>query len=267
MKIGVIGLGVVGSAVAHGLERIGNDVYGYDLKMPETSIDGVLSSEVCFICVPTKTDDAGVCDTSIVEGVVAELAARKYGGVATIKSTVTPGTTDRLAAEHPGLRLAFCPEFLRERAAFTDFFENHDVCAIGTNDDASYEAIRLAHGNIPKAFARLSPVEAELVKYFSNVFNALRITFANEFYEVATALGADYTKVKNAVVKRANIPDEYLDCNERFRGFGGVCLPKDTLAFATLVDNLGLERFELFRTIVEENKKFSVTVPEGMRAR
>ena len=54
MKIGVIGLGVVGSAVKHGLERIGHDVRGYDIRLPETSIRDVLGTEVAFICVPTR---------------------------------------------------------------------------------------------------------------------------------------------------------------------------------------------------------------------
>lgn len=267
MKIGIVGLGVVGSAIAHGLERIGHQVHGHDEKDADSTLDRVFDTEVCFVCVPTKTDERGTCDTSVVESVVGALADRGYAGVVTIKSTVVPGLTDALAARHPGLRLAFCPEFLRERAAFTDFYENHDVCAIGAYTDADHDAVRDAHGEIPKAFARLTPLEAEFVKYFSNVFNALRITFANEFYEVCRAAGADYSAVKNAVVKRENIPDAYLDCNENFRGFGGVCLPKDTLAFASYVKQLGLGHLALFDTIVAENEKFAPTVFEGMRPR
>lgn len=264
MRIGIIGSeGVVGSAVAHGLQRIGHAVAVFDIKRPNSTIQDVLDTDVCFICVPTPSTADGACDASIVEATLQDLAAHGYAGLTVIKSTVAPGSTDRFAKQFK-LRLAFCPEFLRERAAFTDFVENHDVCVIGAHEKDAFELIRDAHGALPKKIVHLTPLEAELTKYFSNVFNALRIIFANEFYEVATTLGADYTKIKNAVVNRTNITDVYLDCNENFRGFGGVCLPKDTHAFAALVKQLGLN-LNLFETIVEENKKFKRTTPDGMR--
>lgn len=264
MKIGIIGLGVVGSAVQHGLERIGNTVIPHDPKLG-TKIEDVLDTELCFICVPTPSDAEGRCDTSVVDQVLADLAERSYAGTVAIKSTVIPGTTDAFSKKYPSLQLAFCPEFLRERAAFTDFFENHDVCPIGVYRDEDFELIRDAHGSIPKKVCRLTPREAEFVKYFSNVFNALRITFANEFYEVCKAMDTDYTNVKNCVVQRENILDYYLDCNERFRGFAGVCLPKDTAAFANLVQDLKLKDINLFDVIVKDNEHFTKTVPEGMR--
>lgn len=261
-----MGLGVVGDAVAHGLTRIGHEVVGSDPRRNDTPLSDVLRAELVFVCVPTPARPDGSCDASAVEGVVASAAVRSFGGVLAIKSTVEPGTTDRLSAEHPDLRLAFVPEFLRERAAHTDFVENHDVCVVGTRSDSDFALIRDAHGCLPRHVARLLPVEAELAKYFSNLLNALRVVFANEFYEVATALGADYGAIKAAMVRRSTIGDAYLDCNAGFRGFGGVCLPKDARAFAHLVRRLGLSDLRMFDAIVEENDKFVATVPAGMRA-
>jgi len=263
MKIGVIGLGVVGSAVKHGLEKIGHQVSAYDIKLPETSLDSVINTQMCFITVPTPCDEQGSCNTAIVEKVVKELNDKKYPGLCVIKSTVTPGTTDRLA-QSVQIKLAFCPEFLRERAAYTDFVENHDLCAIGAYRQEDFDLIKEAHGSLPKYTAQLTPLEAEYAKYFSNIFNALRIIFANEFYEVCKATGADYSKIKQAMVHRTTIDDVYLDCNENMRGFGGVCLPKDTTAFAQFVKKLGLD-LKFFEMLVEENKKFKTTVFEGMR--
>jgi UDPglucose 6-dehydrogenase len=265
MKIGIVGLGVVGEAVKHGLERIGHTVRGYDIKHPQTSLGQLMDTRIMFLSLPTPCDpETNVCDTSIVENVVREIEKAGYQGLVVVKSTVTPGTTDMLKERHPKLRFAFCPEFLRERAAYTDFVENHDVCVIGAYTDEDYELIKEAHGNLPKAFARLTPIEAEFSKYFSNVYNAMRIIFANSFYDVATGAGADYAKIKRAMVLRNNIEDAYLDCNENFRGFGGVCLPKDTQAFASYVRAMGHE-IELFDLIVRENKKFKTTVFNGMR--
>lgn len=264
MKIGVIGLGVVGEAVKHGFERIGHTVRGFDIKNPNTNLGQLLDAQMIFLSVPTPCREDGTCNTNIVEQVVADIEQKGYPGLVVLKSTVTPGTTDMLAKRHPGLRLAFCPEFLRERAAYTDFVENHDVCAIGAYNPEDYDLIKEAHGNLPKAFARLSPTEAEFSKYFSNLYNAMRIIFANSFYDVATRSGADYSKIKRAMVLRSNIEDAYLDCNENFRGFGGVCLPKDTTAFAAFVRSQGLD-LGLFELIVNENKKLKLTVFNGMR--
>lgn len=259
MKIGIIGLGLVGKAVQQGFVRIGRDVVGYDVKLPETRLEDVLPCEVVFISVPTPPAKDGSCDVSIVEKVVGELAAANYTGLAVIKSTVEPGTTDRLSAKYPSLRLAFCPEFLREKATFTDFVEQHDVCVIGTNTAADYELIRAAHDPLPQSYALLTPLEAEFTKYFSNIFNAMRITFANQFYDLCEAAGADYQHIKNAVVKRRNIPNFYLDCNENFRGFGGSCLPKDTAALAAYAGKLGIE-VPLFEQILEVNRRYATTV-------
>jgi len=265
VKIGVVGhLGVVGGAVARGLARIGHAVGGWDLRDPRTSVRDVADAEVIFVCVPTPARPDGACDVSRVAGVVDRLADAGARGVVAIKSTVPPGTTAALAETYPRLRLAHCPEFLRERAADVDFVEHHDVCVIGARADADFAAVAAAHGHLPRKVARMTPTESELCKYFGNALNALRVVFANEFYELCAALGADYAVVKGAMVHRANIPDAYLDVSEAYRGFGGMCLPKDTAALAAIARELA-PAMKLFEVIVEENKKFRTTVPEGMR--
>ena len=74
----------------------------------------------------------------------------------------------------------------------------------------------------------------------------------------------DYKNVKNAIVDRNHINDIYLDCNKNFRGFGGVCLPKDTKAMDNLAKKLNLD-VQFFEHILTENQKYSKTVPNGMR--
>jgi UDPglucose 6-dehydrogenase len=252
MKVGIIGVGKVGSAVAYGLKRIGHEVLLHDVKF-NTELSVVLPAPIVFICVPTPTSQDGKCDTRIVGDVISQLAAAKYEGLVVIKSTVLPGSTDIWQANHSDLRLAFCPEFLRERAAFSDFVEGHDVCIGGVYYWEDFVLIREAHGSLPKHFVQLTPTEAELAKYFANVFNALRVVFACQFYDVCQVLGADYTAIKSAMVRRHNIDDHYLDANAQLRSFGGACLPKDTCAFASFVAGLGLN-LPLFKSIVDINK-------------
>jgi UDPglucose 6-dehydrogenase len=263
MKIGIVGLGVVGEAIKYGFEKLDHDVLIHDIKY-DTSLSDVLNTQVCFLCLPTPSLEDGKCDTSIVRQTVSELSDMQYDGIIAIKSTVVPGTTQKLIEEYKDVKICFVPEFLRERCAPTDFVENHDVCIVGTRSKRVYDLIVEAHGKYPQSFRRLTPTEAELAKYFNNIYNATLITFANSFFEVCKYAGANYTRVKNAVTAREHIQDIYLDCNKNFRGFGGMCLPKDTRAIASLCDDAGID-VNFFKTLLDENNKYKITVFKGMR--
>lgn len=253
MKIGIIGKGIVGGAVYDGLQQIGHQLRYYDKKDSATSINDVLDSEVIFICVPTNSNENGTCDVSIVEATVSQLSLLDYTGIIAIKSTVIPGTTADLIGKYPSRTICFVPEFLRERSALTDFVDNHDVLIVGTDDSDVYAKIVKCHIHLPKNTIQVTPTEAELAKYFSNVYNSLRITFANGMFEVCQTLGADYQQVFNASQMRSTITPEYLRCSAYLRGFGGHCLPKDSLAFSLLVKQLGLDHLSIFDAIVEDN--------------
>jgi len=262
MKIGVIGLGVVGGATKNGFESLNHKVSVHDLVL-ETKIDDVLNTEMCFVCVPTPSKATGECDTTIVESVVKDLSDNNYKGIICIKSTISPGTTEALKEKY-GKNICFVPEFLRERCATEDFINNHDVCVIGTESDEFYSTIKEAHGNIPEKVIRLTETEAEFCKYFNNSYNATLITFANSFYELCKAKGVNYKNVKDAISNRVTINDAYLDCNEDLRGFGGMCLPKDIKELAFISKELKTD-VEFFDIILEENEKYKTTVFEGMR--
>ncbi len=264
MKIGIVGLGIVGSAVKYGLERLGHNITAFDIKNGG-SLSDVIDTAIVYLCLPTPQTETGHCDTSIIEGVIAEFAEKhNYKGIIAVKSTVAPGTTDKLRSRFPNAVICHVPEFLRERAAYVDFTDNHDVCVVGTDSDEVFEAIKTSHGHYPRKFIKMSPTEAEVAKYFNNVYNATLITFANAFYEVCKRTGADYSAVKNAMVQRDHIFDKYLDCNENLRGFGGMCLPKDTSAIAAFAKDQGLS-IDLFQAIVDDNNRYERTVFEGMR--
>jgi len=254
---GVIGLGLVGAAVKEGLEWIGNKVLFYDIKFSGSKIEDVLETDCVFICVPTNPKKDGSCDISIVEETVERLSNLNYYGVIAIKSTVIPGTTDKLKNKFRELNIVFVPEFLRERSALVDFLDNHDVCIIGAYRNRDFEIVKKIHGSIPKNFVMLTPIEAELAKYFNNVYNTCRIVFANGFYEVCNKLGANYQKIYDAVILRDNITGHYLRCSESLRGASGPCLSKDPIAFDLFVKSLNLDiNPEIFKIIVDDNAKY-----------
>jgi UDPglucose 6-dehydrogenase len=260
MKIGIVGLGVVGTACKFGFELLGHDVSIHDLKL-QTTIEEVLDTEIVFICVPTPESSDGSCNISIVESVIDQLSEKKYKGIVAIKSTITPGSTEYLS-DKSKLEICFVPEFLRERCAITDFTENHDVCIVGSNNKKVFEKVKQCHGNFPDKFIQVTPSEAEFCKYFNNVYNAMLIIFANSFYEICTKHDVNYSNVKNAIINRNHINANYLECNKNFRGFGGVCLPKDTAAIANLAQETNVE---FFKNLLKENAKYKITVYEGMR--
>tara|TARA_R100000664_G_scaffold31141_1_gene44460 strand:- start:15679 stop:16470 length:792 start_codon:yes stop_codon:yes gene_type:complete len=262
MKIGIIGVGIIGGACKYGFEKLGHQVICHDILL-KTKIEDVLDCKVVYVCVPTPSTPEGACDTSIVEDVIHELNQHGYAGIVAIKSTVKPTTTEKMIKE-TGMEICFVPEFLRERCAITDFTENHDLLAVGTHSSIVFNIIKACHGNYPINYAQLKPTEAELLKYYSNVINALKVVFANEMYEICKVVDADYTKIKETFIKRGTTKDLYLDVNDNFRGYAGMCLPKDTRALDSFVKELGLD-LKLFEVMESENDKFKKTVFDGMR--
>jgi len=265
MKIGIVGLGVVGSAINTGFEKLGHEIFCHDLKLNST-IKDIIPSEIVFLCVPTPQGDDGSCDTTIITSVLKELSANEYKGIVAIKSTVECGFTQKAINEFNDLTLCFVPEFLRERCAADDFINNHNLLAVGTHDKFVFEKLVEAHGHYPKETVRLKPTEAEILKYYNNVFAAYKIIFANIMHEVCGRLDCDYTAVKDAFVKFGRCKDTYLDVNENLKGYGGMCLPKDVKAMTKLLEKLNID-FDTFKSIDSDNSKLKITVFNGMRKR
>lgn len=263
MNIGIVGLGVIGSANKAGFEEVGHTVTIHDIKLG-TTIDEVLDAEVVFVCVPTPSTDDGRCDTTIVDSVIRELVVKNYTGVIAIRSTVIPGFTLAMQEKYSNKKICFVPEFVRERCAEFDFCLEHKLLAVGTDDKEIYSAIEKAHGNLPRNKVMMQPAEAEILKYYLNLYAATRVTFANVFFEVCKKFGADYKQVKDAYVKTGRLGDMYLDVRDDLRGYGGMCLPKDTRAFKHLIKDLDLN-LDFFDTVDKDNAKFIATVFEGMR--
>lgn len=265
MKIGIVGSeGVIGSANRSGFEHLGHIVKVHDLKLNSKLID-LLDCDIIFVCVPTPSKNDGSCDTSVVESVVNELADRlDFSSIIAIRSTTLPGFTQSMINKFKNYNICFIPEFLHERTAKEDFIKNHKLLAIGTENNYVKKLILKAHGNLPENTVVLSPTEAELLKYYNNVFASLRITFSNVFYEISKKFNADYSKIKNAYIKTGKATDMYMDVSDSLRGYGGMCLPKDTKGLQKLIEKFNLN-YQIIKSIDEDNDKFKKTVFKGMR--
>ena len=251
MNIGIIGIGVVGSAIQEGFERLEHNVKVHDIKL-KTSINDVLDTELLYLCLPTNSKDDGSCNTDIIIEVLTTLTELKYSGTVAVKSTVVPGTYDKLIKVFDKEYLCLVPEFLREKYAVVDFIWNHDVLVIGSESSNVIDLVVKSHGHYPKEVKVVTPYECEFVKYFSNSFKAYKTVFANSFGKLCDKYNVDYNNVLDAYRAEAVKETAYLKYFKQ--GFGGMCLPKDVKAINKLAEDTNIDTFNF---IIEENKKFN----------
>jgi UDPglucose 6-dehydrogenase len=262
MIIGCIGLGMVGKTIYHVFSEQYKTI-GYDVKIPGSTINDILSADIVFIAVPTKVKDDCSCDLSILDKIMEELHKLNYKGIICIKSTLTPETTINYIHQYSNENICFCPEFLKERSAYNDFKYNNKICIVGTLSNNVFESVKEIHSNICSEFRQVHPTEAELTKYFQNVYNTNRILFANAFYEICKSKDIEYDNIIDNLLVRGEIDDKYLRCNEKMRGPSGPCLVKDTLAFNEYTKSILLDsekKINIFQALVDDIKLYPKTV-------
>ncbi len=235
MNILVIGLGYVGKGAKRMFERRYNvetvDPNGKAdyKKIPDKQYD------LAVVCVPTESREDGSCDTSVVDYVVRKVNAK---GVL-IKSTVEPGTTDRLGKKY-NHKIVFSPEFMGEgnyHSTYdfhTEMYKTPWIILGGEEEATTYvHDIMLPIVGPEKEWHFLTAKEAELVKYMENTYFAMKVAFANEMYNISQAMDCNWEKVRQAwgadprvdIMHTAVFPDK--------RGFDGKCLPKDVNALVS----------------------------------
>jgi len=211
------------------------------LSASTSAEEAVAASELALICVGTPSRDNGQLDVEAVRRVAEQigrcLRERPKAYTVVLRSTVLPGTTE--AVLQPALRgadgsplrdvtVAVNPEFLREGSALRDFAQPPLTLA-GAEAPHAVARLRELYARLDAPFVETTIRAAEMAKYVSNAFHALKIVFANEIGDLCETLGADVHEVMRVFLmdRKLNISEAYL--RPGF-AFGGSCLPKDLRA-------------------------------------
>jgi GDP-mannose 6-dehydrogenase len=223
------------------------------LQATMDSTAAVLESDISFVCVGTPSLRNGKLDLSHIEKVAREIGGalrlKKAPHTFVLRSTVLPGTTEsvvvplleRESSRRAGVdfSVAYNPEFMREGTAVADFLQP-PYTILGAQDAAQIAALRELYGETPGKVFETSIAVAEMVKYFSNAFHAVKVTFANELGTLCKQLGVDAQAATQIFTSdtRLNISPAYLSPGF---AFGGSCLPKDVRALTYRAKELDLK--------------------------
>jgi GDP-mannose 6-dehydrogenase len=230
-----------------GIQEIISDCHAKgQLKATTDMVTAVRETDISFICVGTPSQPNGKLDLKTIKRVCEQLGAvlksKDSFHIVVTRSTVLPGTTadvivpalEAASGKKAGIDfgVATNPEFLREGSAIKDFL-NPPITVFGVDDPASESAMRELYAWVPAEVFAVPVYAAEMVKYASNSFHALKVAFANEIGTLCKRAGVDTESVINMFLsdKQLNISEYYL--NPGF-AFGGSCLPKDVRAMAYL---------------------------------
>ena len=299
MRVSVFGLGYVGSVSAACLALRGHDVIGVDANPSKVAMinqglppvietglselltdvtrggkfrateawqDAIAASEVALVCVGTPSNPNGSLSTDLVERVSEQigsaLATKDAYFVVAIRSTVLPGTVERIvipllesrSGKTAGRDFGVCmvPEFLREGTSVKDFFHPPRT-VIGELDSRSGKTVASLFEGIEAPLVCTSIPVAESLKYADNAFHALKVTFANEIGNVCKAGDCDSHEVMNifCMDNKLNLSPYYLKPGF---AFGGSCLPKDLRALTYHARSLDVPT-PLLDAILVSNKK------------
>ena len=259
--VGVVGQGFVGGSMARVLAERGLRVFTYD-KAGKASAGAYEVRDlaalvlhvtrecagavpVFFVCLPTPMLPDGVCDTSIVEGAVAELATFPGERVLVVKSTVPPGTTERLNVLcrewGTDAHVVFSPEFLRESTALEDMRHQTRIVVGGPRPWVNHAKAILQDAFPEVPIVKTSSTIAEMVKYLTNVHLAARVVLSCELYQLCEKLRAaghdiDYDKAVEYARLDPRLGGSHMNVpgDDGIQGARGHCFPKDLAALRAL---------------------------------
>ncbi|NTW13573.1 MAG: UDP-glucose/GDP-mannose dehydrogenase family protein [Candidatus Moranbacteria bacterium] len=232
--------------------------------------DALKKSDIIFIAVGTPPNEDGSADLSHVLGVASDLGRFMDHEIIVVdKSTVPVGTaqqvSDKIAEQlkSRGVDIPFHvvsnPEFLAQGTAVKDFLEPSRI-VVGSDNRKAVETMRELYAPFTRREGRFFSMDAktaEIVKYASNCFLAVKISASNELANICSKAGADYENVRKAMGADPRIGEAFLYASA---GFGGSCFPKDVKALVKTAGDFGYDALMLKQTLDTNEKQKLVLV-------
>jgi UDPglucose 6-dehydrogenase len=252
MEIIIAGYGFVGKAVANAIEDK-NIIHIVDPKINYNIASDYKYAEGIIICVGTPSTQIGDCDVSQIYNVMDTVPETIP---VLIKCTIRPDYLNRLLVSYPRHKIAYSPEFLRAVTADKDF-ANQTYMVLGGEDPN-----QLWSNLFKKSLKNLNNIEyctlteASMLKYATNCFLSVKLSFFNQIYDMCQRNGADYNKIIELLQMDDRIGTSHMQVpgSDGSRGFGGHCFPKDANAFVHYADRLTMSH-TLVESAIKYNKK------------
>ena len=207
--------------------------------------------DVILICVQTPTTEIGEVDTSFISSVFSNIEDLiQNNSVICIKSTIHPEALDKVF-KNLSINfddLVFNPEFLREGTAFSDFF-NTDRVIVGSLNNTNMKIVGNLYSDINSEIIYTDPISSQLIKYLSNAYLPLRLSFVNEASRIIDVMNANQKDVLNGIGLDSRIGLNYFRPSP---GWGGSCFPKDVKEIQIIAQNQNLD-LPLIQSIIDSN--------------
>lgn len=264
-KVGIVGMGFVGSAIAEAMEREFCNIIAVDpAKGYNKTYSDLMDCDGVFVCVPSPQDEDGTCDTSILEDVLVNLAKINYRGVVISKCTAPPNVYEQLNDLYPNL--VHAPEFLTAANAKQDYVNGRFAMIggrVGVYQREAERLIRIGQQSLGDNVVYCTIGEASLAKYTINCFMSTKVIFMNELYQLAQAMNLNYDNVAAMVKMDHRIGSSHLQVPgpDGAFGFGGACFPKDTSAMLKFAEQHNVP-LNVLDAAVKKNTLLRLTEPK-----
>jgi UDPglucose 6-dehydrogenase len=246
-RVAVAGFGIVGN-------NLKKEYPNLEVIDPQKGLKANGKYDLVFVAVPTDKNEDGTCDTSIVARVVKTVDSACF----CIRSTVPPGTTDRLIEQ--GHKVCFAPEYYGETVNANG--HTYDFLVIGGHPEAVkatveyYKRHKTGNATIRKVTAKT----AELTKYMENSFLALKVTFCQEFYRMANIIGVDYDELRECFTLDPRVGKSHTWVFDDQPFFDSKCLNKDVPAIVRFFETEHGHTPELLDKVIQRNEHFKKVV-------
>ena len=211
------------------------------------------TAEIIMVCVQTPTTVENEIDSSFLNNVFKSLSDLiNHQSIICIKSTIHPEAIQEIL-NNSGLNdedIVFNPEFLREGQAFNDFF-NPDRVIIGAVNKRNAERVAELYENLDTDLIITDPISSQLIKYLSNAYLPLRLSFVNEASQIIKKLGGNLSQTLQGIGLDSRIGNNYFRPSP---GWGGSCFPKDVTEINSIIKANNLTT-PLISNINESNKQ------------